>query len=185
MEDCLGDVAGSEEGARGDIEGSTEKRHDGESWRTLKQGAGGLKGGLSCGDLGKCQKGESSDLKEGAWGLRHPWGRDLESWWAWGEAWFQRGHGSGSRTALTWSPPDHDRADMASRSRRSWLGLREAWAVSPSLGAVLVFEPPRASGCIHRPKLARSALSLTAPDLLPCILNMDSPSSKPSVRRDC
>lgn len=75
--------------------------------RTRNRELGGLerRGHYNVGTCGKCQKVESSDLKEGAWGgLRHPWGRDLESWGAWGEAWFQRGHESGSRTALNLEP---------------------------------------------------------------------------------
>lgn len=94
-------------GLEGLLRGARRSAADGESWENLKQGAGGpgKERSLSCGDLGEVPEGrELRSQRRGLGGLRHPWGRDLESWWAWGEAWFQRGHGSGSRTALNLEP---------------------------------------------------------------------------------
>lgn len=70
MEDCFGDVAGSGEGARGVTEGSTEEERC--RWRVLER-----RGHYNVGTWGKCQKGESSDLKEGAWGALEIHGEEI------------------------------------------------------------------------------------------------------------
>lgn len=72
MEDCLGDMEGSGQGARGGTGRSTEERRC--RWRVLGEPEiaswGGLqrRGHYNVGSWGMCQNGESPDLKEGARG---------------------------------------------------------------------------------------------------------------------
>lgn len=94
MEDCLGDMEGSGEGARGGTGRSTEERRC--RWRVLGEPGiaswGACKGeDIITRGLGVCARmGRAQISKKGPGGLRNLWGRDLESWGV-GEAWPQRG----------------------------------------------------------------------------------------------
>lgn len=97
MEDCLGDVAGSEEGARG-VTGEHGEALQMEVLGEPETGSWGpgKERSLSCGDLGEVPEGRELRSQRRGLGALDIHGEEIWKAGGHGEAWFQRVMGRGA-----------------------------------------------------------------------------------------